>query len=70
MVSPEFFLQYGHNVEVISPPELRRQVAEEAAAMAVIYEKEKNEKKICLKMQILNNFPALFKQTIFLQTLW
>ena len=39
-------LQYGHNVEVISPPELRRQVAEEAAAMAVIYEKEKNEKKI------------------------
>lgn len=34
-------LQYGHNVEVLAPPELRRQVAEEAAAMAGMYKKEK-----------------------------
>ncbi|VAW38114.1 hypothetical protein MNBD_DELTA03-209, partial [hydrothermal vent metagenome] len=30
-------LQYGREVEVISPPELRRQVAAEARAMAEMY---------------------------------
>ncbi len=36
-------MQYGHNVEVLALPELRRQVAEEAAAMMEIY-KEKEKK--------------------------
>ncbi len=37
-------MQYGHNVEVLAPPELRRQVAEEVAATMEMYEeKEKNE---------------------------